>query len=119
MAFVNPLLTNLDTFFKNIGQDGYETIFNIEEELGQVLVSPVEEGLNTAVASAIVHKDFSLLDALIEDACSLKSIKLRIINFFNTFNTSDFFNDLSELQATLKLKDNFQIYIYVCAYNIV
>ena len=36
LTFVNPLLTNLDTFFKNKGQDGYDTIFNIEEELGQV-----------------------------------------------------------------------------------
>ncbi|SVE42887.1 uncharacterized protein METZ01_LOCUS495741, partial [marine metagenome] len=34
---------------------------------------------------------------------------------FDSFSTKDFFNDLSQLRSTLKLKENFQIYIYACA----
>lgn len=118
ITFVNPLLTNLDKYFKDKGQDSLESIYNIEEELGQVLVSSFEDGIEESVASAIVNNDFSDLDVLIEDACSLSSIKSRFINFFNTFQTRDFFEDLMELQATLKLKDNFQIYIYACALRV-
>lgn len=115
IAVVNPLLINIDAFFKNKGQDGLESIYNIEEELGQILISSVEDGLKVAVATAIVNKDFSEIDGLIDDACSIDLIRIKFINFFDSFSTKDIFNDLSELRSTLKLKDNFQIYIYACA----
>jgi len=115
LAVVNPLLTNLDTHFKNKGLDGLESIFNIEEELGLILISSVEDGMKNAVATAIVKKDFSEIDNLIDDACSIDLIRIKIINFFDSFSTKDFFNDLSQLRSTLKLKENFQIYIYACA----
>ena len=65
LAVVNPLLTNLDTHFKNKGLDGLESIFNIEEELGLILISSVEDGMKNAVATAIVKKDFSEIPGLI------------------------------------------------------
>ena len=115
LTAVNPLLANLDTFFRNQGDVGLETIYNLEEELGQTLVEQYEEAMGVAVATAIVDDDFSEIDDLVTDACRLEAIRTKFIAYFESFSTNDFFRDLSELRSTLKLKDNFQLYVYACA----
>ena len=112
-SVVNPLLGSLDTFFQGQGNESLETIYNLEEELGDLLIGSLEEPIGSAVASAIVDDDFDELDGLIGDACQTKVIRSKFIMFFEGFATSDFYRDLSELRSTLKLKDNFQIYVYV------
>lgn len=113
IAVINPLLGQLDTYFQNQNTESLETIYNLEEELGDLLVEPLSGSIGGAIASAIVDNNFSELDTLIEDVCQAQSIRSKFVSFFEGFATSDFYRDLSELRATMKLKDNFQIYIYV------
>ena len=40
ISVFNSLLDSLDTFFKNQGNESLETIYNLEEELGDILVEP-------------------------------------------------------------------------------
>ena len=115
LAIVNPLLTSLDTFFENQGNESLETIYNLEEELGDLLVDPLREPIPVFVASAIVNDNYEELDKLVEETCQLGLIRSKLINYFEGFTTSDFHRDLGELRATLKLKENFQIYVYVGA----
>jgi hypothetical protein len=114
-TIVNPLLGSLDTFFSGQGSESIETIYNLEEELGDLLTGTLEEPIGSAVASVIVDNNFNELDGLIEDACETGAIRSKFIDFFEGFTTSDFYRDLSELKSTLKLRDNFQIYVYVCS----
>ena len=115
LAIVNPLLTNLDTFFENQGNESLETIYNLEEELGDLLVDPLLEPIPVVIASAIVNDNYEEFDKLVEETCQLGLIRMKLINYFEGFTTSDFHRDLSELSAMLKLKENFQIYVYVGA----
>ncbi len=114
-TIVNPLLVNLDTFFQGEGNESLEKIFDIEEELGAQLVESVREAVSPAVAQALVDNDFTELDELIDDATEADAIKANFLDYFQGFATNDFFNELSELRSTIRLKDNFQIYIYVGA----
>ncbi|MHC8508622.1 MAG: AAA domain-containing protein [Rhodospirillales bacterium] len=114
-AIVNPLLSNLDAVFKNQGNDSFESIYDLEEELGENLTASFEEGRREAVAGVIVGNDFDALEELVRDVCSLERVRVICTQFFENYATNDFFKELSELNSTLKLKENFQVYIYICA----
>ena len=115
LTIVNPLLTSLDAFFENQGDESLETIYNLEEELGDLLVDPLREPIPVVIASAIVNDNYEEFDKLVDDICQLGLIRTKLINYFEGFTTRDFHRDLGELRATLKLKENFQIYVYVGA----
>ena len=115
LAIVNPLLTSLGTFLEKQGNESLETIYNLEEELGDLLVEPLTEPISVAIASAIVNDNYEEFDNLVEETCQLDLIRTKLNYYFEGFTTSDFHSDLSELRATLKLKENFQIYVYVGA----
>ena len=115
LTIVNPLLTSLGTFLENQGNESLETIYNLEEELGDLLVDPLTEPIPVVIASAIVNDNYEEFDRLVEETCQLGLIRTKLNYYFEGFTTSDFHSDLSELRATLKLKENFQIYVYVSA----
>ncbi len=115
LSIINPLLGSLDTVFSKHSSESLENIFNLEEELGEQIVTGFSENLSPVIAKATVDNDFTDLDNLIKDTCSPDLIRGKFIGFFEGFATNDFFNELSELRSTLRLKDNFQIYVYVCA----
>ena len=115
LSVVNPLLGALDTVFSQQSVNSIEGIFDLEEELGAQLVNEFIDNASSAVASAVVDNDFSIIDQLLEDACSPNRVRNCFTIYFESFATSDFFADLSELRSTLRIKDNFQVYIYCCA----
>ena len=115
LSVVNPLLGALDTVFTKQASDSLEGIFDLEEEIGQQLIAGFSDSLSPAIASALVDDDFNDLDMLIDDACSPDLIRAKFLSYFEGYATNDFFTELSELRSTLRLKDNFQIYIYACA----
>ncbi|WP_034474765.1 AAA domain-containing protein [Aestuariibacter salexigens] len=112
---VNPLLESLDNYFKQMSQSGIESIYNIEEELGANLTAFIDEPISAAVAAAIVDDDFTMLDALIDDACDSDAIKQKLIDYFRAFDSSDLFAELSELRGSLRLIDNSQLYLYLAS----
>lgn len=114
LSIINPLLGALDKAFSKESLAALDGIFNLEEELGRQLTENTSEAVSPAVASAIVHNNFEDLDALISDLCEPSVIRAKFITYFEGFATNDFFNELTELRSTLKLKDNFQIYVYAC-----
>ena len=102
LIIVNPLLTSLDTFFENQGNESLETIYHLEEELGDLLVEPLREPIPIFVASAIVNDNYEDLDRLVEETCQLAVIRAKLIDYFKGFTTSDFHRDLGELRTCLK-----------------
>lgn len=112
LAVINPLIGKLDTVFDNEGVQSVETIFNLEEELGDRLLETATASIDHAVASAVVENSFEFVDTLVDDTTQLALIKDTLISFFENFATNDLHRELSELQSTLKLRDNYQTYAY-------
>lgn len=110
---VNPLLKSLDNYFEQMSQSGIESIFNIEEELGETLTAFLDEPIASAAAAAIVDNDFSMMDSLINDASDSNTIKQKLVDYFRAFDSSDLFSEVSELRGSLKLLDNCQLYLYL------
>jgi very-short-patch-repair endonuclease len=110
---VAPLLEKLEIFFANQGADAFEAVYDIENELGARLVSDVEEAIGSALATAIVENRFDECDTVIADVVAPETTRRRLTGYFEIFHTADFFQDLHELRSTLKLRENFETYLYV------
>ena len=50
---------------------------------------------------------------MIDDLVDGPTIGRRLVAYFETFSTADFFEELHELRSTLKLRDNFEVYLYI------
>lgn len=113
LAVINPLIGKLDTVFSNEGVQSVETIFNLEEEIGDRLLDASTDGIDQAIASVVVDNNFENLDLLVDDACQLSRVREILLSFFENFATNDLHRELSEIKSTLKLRDNFHTYVYI------
>ena len=112
---ITPLVNRLDKFFENDRSNDDDKNDNLEEELEEILTQQISEPMLSAITSAIADNNFDEIDKLIRDAYDPGPIKQKFLDYFEIYQTSDFFKELTELQSTLKFNDNFQIYIYACA----
>jgi hypothetical protein len=110
---VAPLIERLESGIRQQGSDEFEVAYDIEDELGARLVADAGEAIGSALATAIVENQFGELDAVVDDVVDADTIRRRLTTYFETFRTSDFFQALHELRSTLKLRENFEIYLYV------
>ena len=110
---VAPLVLRLESGIRQQGSDEFEVAYDIEEELGARLISEAREAIGSAVATAIVENGFGELDQVINDLTEPDTVRRRISTYFQTFRTSDFFQELHELRSTLKIRENFETYLYI------
>ncbi len=87
--------------------------YDIEDELGTRLVADAGEAIGSALATAIVENRFEELDDVIGDVVEADTIRRRLTTYFETFRTSDFFQELHDLRSTLKVRENFETYLYI------
>ena len=110
---VTPLTQLLESSIRRAGNDEFEVAYDIEDELGLRLVADTGEAIGSALATAIVEDKFNEFDDVIDDIVEPETIRRRLTTYFETFRASDFFQELHELRSTLKLRENFEIYLYV------
>jgi len=110
---VVPLLTRLENHFDVLATHGLETIFDIEEEVCNRLLSNYAEAIGQALNTALTEQDFNQFDSLMADLLSKESIKNKLINNFQSFSANDFFSELHDLNNTLKIKENLELYLYI------
>ncbi len=110
---VVPLLKRLEATLEQAKGDAYEAAYNIEEELGDRLVEAGREPIVSALASALAENSFSELDEVLKDTLQVEPFKQKLLSYFDTFVTTDFFDELHILNSTLKLRENFETYLYL------
>ncbi|MEX1205701.1 MAG: AAA domain-containing protein [Dongiaceae bacterium] len=110
---VTPLTVRLESSIREQGRDEFEVAYDIEDEIGTRLVADTEEAIGSALAAAIVEDKFTDLDTVIDDVVDSDTVRRRLTTYFETFRASDFFQELHELRSTLKLRENFETYLYV------
>jgi hypothetical protein len=108
-----PLVTKLESHLERARGDAFEAMYNIEEELGERLIEVFREPISSALATALVDNSFEEFDELLCDVVDTGSIRQKLDSYFDTFTTTDFFQELHELRSTLKIRDNFETYLYI------
>ena len=111
---VVPLLQRLEKYFEKQNIKSIETIYDIEEELADILVGSSDEAISHALNSAMVSGEFDEYDTVLKELLNPDSVRFRILQYFSDFTSSDVYSDLLELRKTLKVKENTEIYLYLC-----
>src|SRR6516164_10129515 len=88
-------------------------MYNIEEELGERLIEAGRQPIGSALATALVENSFEELDGVLRDLVDADPIRRKLGTYFDSFATADFFQELHELGSTLKIRENFETYLYV------
>ena len=110
---VAPLVAKLEAALARARGDAFEAMYNIEEELGERLIETGREPIGSGLATALVENSFEELDRVLRDLMDPEPIKEKIETYFDSFATADFFQELHELSSTLKIRENFETYLYV------
>ena len=113
LTIVAPLVAKLEAALARARGDAFEAMYNIEEELGERLIEAGREPIGSGLATALVENSFEELDRVLRDLVDPEPIKEKIETYFDSFATADFFQELHELSSTLKIRENFETYLYV------
>jgi hypothetical protein len=112
-SLIVPFLKHLEAHFDENNVQSLETIFDIEDELGQRLIANAEEAIGASLNTAIVSKEFGEYDGLIQDLFDLKALRTKILDYFEGFTANDFYTELHALRTTQRIHENMDIYLYV------
>jgi hypothetical protein len=110
---VAPLVAKLEGALARARGDAFEAMYNIEEELGERLIEAGREPIGSALAVALVENSFDELDRVLRDLADPEPVRRKLETYFDSFATADFFEELHELGSTLKIRENFETYLYV------
>ena len=113
LIIINPLLTNLNSQMKMETSDGLDMVQTLENEIGEIITNSIIEKLDDAIAQILVENEFKIADEIIEEVTNLSEVYAQLIEYFEAFQTSDAFEDLNGLTATIKIKENHQLYLYI------
>lgn len=111
---VQPLLALLEGPFREAAYSAIESVYDVEADLTDALCSRVLESLPTAVNSLVVSGDLAPMKAVFEEFFRVEDVRARALSFFDDFATSDAFQEMRDLQHTLRSAENQSLYLYLC-----
>ena len=114
-SVIAPLIAKLRASFERESAEGSEIAFDIEDELSERLCGETREPISNGIAIAITKNNFEELDTIIDDVTDVETVRRRVQNYFGTFRSNDIFQELHQLASTLKLRENFELYLYFCS----
>lgn len=111
---IRPILALLDGPFREQSYSALESVFEIETDLIDGIVSSVLAQLPTAINTFVVKSDLTALNQVLEEFFTEREIRERIIAFFEDFSTADAFHEFRDLLNYARTADNLQLYLYIC-----
>lgn len=111
---IQPLLSLLDGPFRSQAYSAIESIYEVEADLTDTVTARVLENLPIAVNTLIVRGDPAPMEAVLKEFLSIEGVRERILGFFDDFATSDVFQELRDLQHTLRSSEAQSFYLYLC-----
>jgi hypothetical protein len=100
---VQPLLAMLDGPFRDAAYSAIESIYDVEADLTDVIASRALESLPIAINTLIVTGNTGQMQAVFDEFFMTKDIRARLQSFFDDFATSDAFQEMRDLQHSLRV----------------
>lgn len=111
---VHPMLALLDGPFRAGAYSAIESVYDVESELTDALTARVVESLPIAVNTLVVSGDIAPIKAVFEEFFRIEDIRARAQSFFDDFATADAFQEIRDLQHSLRSAENQSLYLYLC-----
>lgn len=90
-----------------------DSIYQIEEELIEVLMRPLEDAVSSIINHVVLKKEIDQ-GALLQESFETGDVKNKISSFFNQLSAGDLFFEVSEIFNNKALLENQEFYFYFC-----
>src|SRR5262249_32814411 len=100
--------------FKEAAYSAIESVYDVEADLTDTVASRVLEHLPTAINTLVVSGDEGPMSAVFNEFLRVEDVRARVQSFFDDFATSDAFQELRDLQHSLRSAENQSLYLYLC-----
>lgn len=110
---VFPFVSSLEKPLEDLDLGDENSIYLMEEELTNVLISSIESKVSETVTRLIAGEPLDVFDE-ISQPLDLDEIKSTIITFFEAFKVTDLFSELYEMCRNKNILDKQDFYLYFC-----
>ena len=112
---VQPLLSMLESAFKENAYSAQESIFEVQAELTELLCESVAVHLGAALNTILLEGKTEALHAVLcEFFCAL-ALRDRIVDFFEAYAAADVLQELRDIHDYMRSDDALTIYLYLGA----
>jgi len=112
-SLVLPFVNNIEKPLENLSMGDENSIYLMEEELTDVLVTLLEDKVSELLKLLIAKQKAALLREL-RSVFDLEDVKNDIITFFENFKVTDLFAEVYELDRNKNILDKQEFYFYFC-----
>jgi hypothetical protein len=96
---------------------GLETIFELEDDLIDLLCADIEESIDKPIIQFFTKGEIEELAKYLADLLKKDLIIEKLKKFFENFSSSDLFLEFNEIFENKRLNDKEDIYLYFCDIN--
>jgi len=112
-SLVLPFINTIEKSLKNLNLGDENSIYLMEEELTNVLVTLLESKISELLKLLIAKQKAVLLKEL-KSVFDIDDIKNDIVAFFENFEVTDLFAEIYELDRNKSILDKQDFYFYFC-----
>ncbi len=110
---VHPLLSVLDPVLRRDAQSLLEATYDLEGELTNILLQPLNDDLSTALYTMASTRNTEALWEVMTRLFTREHSSTVLVDYFETFATADAYVDVKQLVAASKSRENLDIYLYL------
>jgi len=110
---VLPFVNSLEKPLENLNLGDENSIYLMEEELSSVLISLLEDNISEILKRLLTGDKIDMSEEL-QPVFSLREIKNAIYTFFESFEVTDLFAEISDIDRNRRILDKQEFYLYFC-----
>lgn len=106
------LINKLQPVFEKSASNVIDALVTVEDDLTELIVSPIEDTLPSVVYQIISENNEKPLLELLEETFNKDIITSQLDDYFKTFSSGDLASEIRELSIVEQLDDNLEFYLY-------
>ena len=106
------LINKLQPVFEKSASNVIDALVTVEDDLTELIVSPIEETLPSVIYQIISENNEQPLLDLLEENFNKDVITAQLEEYFSTFSSGDLASEIRELSIVEQLDDNLEFYLY-------
>jgi superfamily I DNA and/or RNA helicase/very-short-patch-repair endonuclease len=111
--FISIFVANIREPLEKIRAATVDSIYQLEEELTNILINPFEEVVPSIINQLSLGKEVNTIEQL-HEIFDLQDVQGKLESFFKGFSVGDLFLEVLELVNNKTLLDKQELYLYFC-----
>lgn len=109
----SELINKLEPVFQKSASNLLDALVAVDDDIAELIVSPIEEILPSVLHPLIVENDDALLKEVLVETFESEKIRGQLEEYFSAFSAGDLAAEIRELSNLEQLDDNLEFYLYL------